>query len=56
MKRKCGYCGGVLPEECLLPAEEVAAYQAEIEVIQQRRAAEKEKEEKEREEAKRRNA
>ena len=48
--RKCGYCGGELPEEFRLTKVEIADLRREQEEIENRRIAAKEKEEKEKEE------
>ncbi|MEK7952439.1 hypothetical protein [Luteolibacter soli] len=52
---RCGYCGGLLPEDVRLADHEVAEMKAEIREIDERRAIAKEKEEREREEQRRRN-
>lgn len=53
LQQKCGYCGAVLPSECLLPEEEVEKLRQEQVAIAARRVAAREKEEKEREERRR---
>jgi hypothetical protein len=52
---RCGYCGGLLPEEMRLEPHEIDEIKAEIREIDARRAKSKEKEEEEREAVRRRN-
>ena len=51
---RCGYCGGLLPDEVRLADHEIDEMKAEIREIDARRAAAKEKEDREREERRRR--
>lgn len=52
--RKCGHCGGELPERYRLTEDEIVEMKAEFKAIEGRRALAREKEELEREEQKRR--
>lgn len=52
--RRCGYCGGLLPEDVRLADHEIDEMKTEISEIDARRAVAKEEEEKERAERQRR--